>query len=52
MTDAEFKERTEQVVSWVKHPAPFPGQTFPVDKQKLSLERDLLREMLVRAGLL
>ena len=50
MTEDEFKEATQQAVLWVKHP--LRGQGIPVASQKISVPREYLRELLVRAGLL
>lgn len=52
MTDAEYQEAIAQVAGWVKHPAPWPSLRESAEKQKLSLDRRFLRELLKRAGAL
>ena len=51
MTDAEYREALVQVRLWVKHPGPALS-SGPVEKQRLSVERRFLRELLKRAGAL
>ena len=51
MTEAEYQEAIVQATGWVKHPGPALSP-MPVEKQRLSLERRFLRELLKRAGAL